>query len=884
MFGLFKQKKLSVEELEKKERAKEAKLEAKRKKEIFKMAKSDRKSLVRYKDSIEYQIPFDILIDNKTYFIKYGGFGRVIKIRNFDTDYLDDSTKYHIYSKFNNLFKSMPENSYIHYDLIRKKAEIKPPEVRPYAPLTTRLCEEMRYKKFQNMDFFQNEIYITFSYIMPSEKVKAIQDFILQENKVVGSKKKKGKGKETDLENYEESYQFYRNEHRKFEENFSLFLGLLRNAVLKWEVLTDSDLMNYLSYSVNPLDEVKDINRICPPVGFQLDEYIPFSDITNLETLKIGDYYTKIISQNNLPNEITNTTLRRIFSLPFEMRFTTRFIPLTKEEAVAMIEGSKKFHSAKRFSALQYVIMASDKNQIKNMPEDEHEAGLTEEARLLMQDLMNDRVGYGHLSQVLIIQDKDLKVLDEHLQTVLKEFISVDIKAVDDKWNALDAYVGAIPSNVNANIRKMPIHTTAFPYFIPTNNSWNGSSYSEVVRDESLIQTLNNAGELFHFNFFDGDVGNTLILGKIGNGKSVLLNGIANYAMKYKNSQIFFFDVDSSSRVLCKANNGVFYDIGGEKDNISFQPLKRLDTDQEMIWANDFIVSLIAQEDEKLITPKAKEQIWEAIKSLSLSPISERTITYYSNLLQDDELKLALKPYTNDGAYGKFFDGNNEQMSDAQMVVFELGKIIGTPKVVSPLVMYLTNYIETQKLQKGYPTFILVDEAHAFFRNPYFAPYLDRQLLTSRKKNCHYIFATQSGTHILESPISSSIIDQCFTKILLPNRDITSDWLDIYKRFGLNDAEINAIRQAEPKRDYFIKNGQGSTLFSLQVTPIDLAYIGTASKEMQNMIDEIRNNTNTIKTLNVNWLQNLERQGKISKFDLETAVDIISKMPLGKQL
>ena len=48
------------------------------------------------------------------------------------------------------------------------------------------------------------------------------------------------------------------------------------------------------------------------------------------------------------------------------------------------------------------------------------------------------------------------------------------------------------------------------------------------------------------------------------------------------------------------------------------------------------------------------------------------------------------------------------------------------------------------------------------------------------------------------------------------------------------------------------------------------------------MIDEIRDNTNTIKTLNVNWLQNLERKGKISKFDLEMAIDIISKMPLVK--
>jgi len=79
---------------------------------------------------------------------------------------------------------------------------------------------------------------------------------------------------------------------------------------------------------------------------------------------------------------------------------------------------------------------------------------------------------------------------------------------------------------------------------------------------------------MFFFDIFDGDVGNTIILGSIGSGKSVLLNTIANYSLKYKDTQVFYFDVDSSSRALCKANNGVFYDIGGERDNIRFQPLR----------------------------------------------------------------------------------------------------------------------------------------------------------------------------------------------------------------------------------------------------------------------------------------------------------------------
>lgn len=851
----------------------EANIKKNQKKLIKKMKKlvlDDRKPLTKYKNSFQYQIPFDILLDDgKTIFTKYAGFARVVKIRNFDMDYLDFNGKVELFKAFNKMLKNMPDNTYLHYDLIRTKGKFQAPIEREYAPLTTRLCELARYDKFSNMEFYQNDIYITFSYKIPTAKTVAIQDMLLKENPILDLKKSKSKD--------ETAYQEYLKEKLIFEESFKMFESLLDKAVLNFEILENHKLSHYLSYTVNPLDEAKTTKFEDVPDGCHLDGYVCFSAVEDGNNLKIGDYYTKVISENFLPNEITSDTLRRIFNLPFEMRFTTRYIPFTKEEAMSVIKKSEKFHSAKKYNPLQYLFMATSEKNKAEAKENEYEKGLSLESQALIEQLREDNIGWGMITQALILQDTDLQKLNDNVQFVLREFLAADIKATDDKWNAFDAYVGSIPTNLNANIRRLPIHTTAMTYFLPTNSSWHGAEWSKFRNDEPLIKTLSRSGEKFFFDIFEGDVGNTLILGRVGNGKSVLLNSIANYSMKYQGAQIFFFDIDSSSRVLCKTNNGAFYDIGSENNTLSFQPLRRLEKGIDKRFAKEFITALLGQEDEKLITPENGVLITEAIKSLSERPLNERTMSAFVAYVQSPEIKQALQPYTMAGIYGEFFDGNDEKIDNSQIVVFEMGRIKDSPKVINPITMYLSHYIETQRLQSGNLTMVLVDEARTFFMNKFFAPYFEHQLLTSRKKNCHYVFATQSAEHVLESPIKTTIIEQCFTKILTSNSDMTDKLLEIYRLFNLNSTEINMIRIAEPKEEYFIKNRLGSSLFSLHATELDLAFVGAGDKVSQEAIDIIYSASTSLKQTIISWLKYRNDKGKLSNKTLEKAITYIKQ-------
>ena len=77
-----------------------------------------------------------------------------------------------------------------------------------------------------------------------------------------------------------------------------------------------------------------------------------------------------------------------------------------------------------------------------------------------------------------------------------------------------------------------------------------------------------------------------------------------------------------------------------------------------------------------------------------------------------------------------------------------------------------------------------------------------------------------------------------------------------------------------------MKNHQGSAIFTLSLTNIDLAYVGVASKEFQNLIDNVYADANSLKELNINWLKNLANMKRINQFELETALDYIENVNL----
>lgn len=269
---------------------------------------------------------------------------------------------------------------------------------------------------------------------------------------------------------------------------------------------------------------------------------------------------------------------------------------------------------------------------------------------------------------------------------------------------------------------------------------------------------------------------------------------------------------------------------------VALQPLTRIHEAATRNWAADWIANILSREGIT-VTPDVKDHLWSGLSSLASAPVGERTLTGLSVLLQSQDLKRALQPYCIGGPFGHLLDAEEERLGTATVQTFETEGLIGTGAAPAVLA-YLFHRIEARL--DGSPSLLIIDEGWLALDDRGFAGQLREWLKTLRKKNASVVFATQSLADIDGSSIAPAIIESCPTRLFLPNeRALEPQIADIYRRFGLNDRQIDILARATPKRDYYCQSRRGNRLFDLGLGEIALAFTATSSKSDQAAISRI---------------------------------------------
>jgi type IV secretion system protein VirB4 len=460
------------------------------------------------------------------------------------------------------------------------------------------------------------------------------------------------------------------------------------------------------------------------------------------------------------------------------------------------------------------------------------------DADLALQELGADVSGMAYVTATIAVWDADPRLADEKLRLVEKVVQGRDFTAIVETVNAVDAWLGSLPGHAYANVRQPPISTLNLAHMIPLSAVWAGPERDEHLGSPPLLYGKTEGSTPFRLSLHVGDVGHTLVVGPTGAGKSVLLALMALQFRRYARSQVFAFDFGGSIRAAALAMGGDWHDLGGgltegKEASVSLQPLARIQDTYERAWAADWVLAILAREGIP-VTPDVKEHIWTALTSLASAPVEERTITGLNVLLQSNDLKQALGPYCIGGPYGRLLDAEAEHIGAASVQAFEIEGLVGTgaaPAVLS----YLFHRIDDRL--DGRPTLLIIDEGWLALDDEGFAGQLREWLKTLRKKNASVVFATQSLSDIDNSGIAPAIIESCPTRLLLPNeRAIEPQITAIYRRFGLNDRQIEILARATPKRDYYCQSRRGNRLFELGLSEIGLALCAASSKTDQALI------------------------------------------------
>jgi type IV secretion system protein VirB4 len=297
--------------------------------------------------------------------------------------------------------------------------------------------------------------------------------------------------------------------------------------------------------------------------------------------------------------------------------------------------------------------------------------------------------------------------------------------------------------------------------------------------------------------------------------------------------RIWAFDYKRGLYATVKACGGNHFEIGGG-DSPAFCPLAVLETENDRVWAQDWLETCFELQTGAPVSPGQRSEITRALRKLAAGP--HRSLTDFCLMVQDHGVAGALGYYTLSGSAGWLLDAREDGISVSNFNVFETIELMGLKEIAHlPVLLYLFRRFE--RALDGQPAILLLAEAWVALGNRVWRDRLRSWLKLLRSKNCAVVISTQSLSDAFRSGLLDVLVESCPTKVYLPNEEALKTGTpempgpcDLYRAMHLNDNQIEIIRTARPKRDYYVVTPEGSRLIDLALGPLALAFAGATAE------------------------------------------------------
>jgi type IV secretion system protein VirB4 len=615
-----------------------------------------------------------------------------------------------------------------------------------------------------------------------------------------------------------------------FQREVGAILDLLADTLPEARSLSDAELISWLHACVAtrpyPLDRHETL--------MFLDAALAEDPLTGGVSPRLGNQHLKVVSVRSLPSATRPGLLDALSALPFAYRWTARWIGLDKASAEQEIMKLRKRWFAKRKGVMVLLREAITKEEVPLLDTDA--ASKTEECDGALAALGADACAFGYLTLTVSLLDPDETAATEKARAVEAALNAQGLVARVEDLNAVDAWLGSIPGEPYADVRRPMVSTLNLADLLPVSAVWAGPARDACLDAPPLAVARTTGSTPFRLVLHVGDVGHAMVVGPTGSGKSALLSFLALQWFRYRDARVVFLDKGRSARAATLAAGGAWRALEPGAD-FALQPLGRVDDETERAWASEWLCEAVRGAGLEP-TPRLREEVWAALRAMADTPVAQRTLTVFCALVQDRAVAAALEPLTLKGPHGALLDAAEEGLEPTCFDTFELETLMATPSAVAPALAALFHHLE--RGFDGRPTLLILDEAWLFLGETAFAAKIREWLKTLRKKRVAVVFATQSLEDVAASSIAASLIESCPTQVFLPNpRALEPGSADLYRAFGLNRRQLELIAFATPKRAYYWRQPQGRRLFDLKLSGVGLALCGASSPEDQALIDQV---------------------------------------------
>ena len=754
-------------------------------------------------------LPWAALVAPGIVLNKDGSFLTALKFRGPDLESSTEDELMAVRARLNNALKRLGTGWCLHVEARRRPAD-------PYPPAETEvtaawIVDAERQALFEGAEpAFETDYRMSLTWLPPADETRRIERVLFD-------------GLAAADRDWKASLEL-------FEREAAAILDLLADTLPEARPLDDAELLTWLHacvvtrpYTVEPAQ-----------TPAFLDAALAEEPLTGGVSPRLGDQFLKVVSVRALPAATRPGLLDTLSALPFEYRWTARWIGLDKAQAEREIVKLRKRWFAKRKGVMVLLREAITKEEVPLLDTDA--ASKTEECDGALAALGSEACAYGYLTLTVSLLDVDPTAAAEKARAVAAALNAQGLVARVEDLNAVDAWLGSIPGEPYADVRRPMVSTLNLADLLPVSAVWAGPAEDPCLEASPLAVARTTGSTPFRLALHAGDVGHAMVVGPTGSGKSALLSFLALQWFRYAGARVVFLDKGKSARAATLAAGGAWRALEPGAP-FALQPLGRVDDEAERAWAAEWLSETIRLAGLEP-TPRVREEIWAALKALADAPVPQRTLTVFCALVQDRAVAAALEPLTLKGPHGSLLDAAEDGLEPSLFDTFELESLMATPSAVAPVLSALFHHLE--RSFDGRPTLLILDEAWLFLGETSFAAKIREWLKTLRKKRVAVVFATQSLDDVAASSIASSLIESCLTQVFLPNpRALEPGSAELYRRFGLNRRQLELIAFATPKRAYYWRQPQGRRLFDLKLSGVGLALCGSSSPEDQVLIDQV---------------------------------------------
>ena len=375
---------------------------------------------------------------------------------------------------------------------------------------------------------------------------------------------------------------------------------------------------------------------------------------------------------------------------------------------------------------------------------------------------------------------------------------------LDDRYLQIQGLLAAMPmtmaNGLSYDLKNMKrlrtVLTTTAASLAPLQGEYLGGNNPHLM-------LVGRRGQPFFWSPFENTAGNhnVAVFGKSGSGKSVALQELCA-ALCGAGAKVVVIDDGRSFEHSAKLQGGAFVEFT-MSSGFCINPFSMIDpqlaeTDEDYLMdcfaMLKSIVNQMARHIDKLndtergLIDGAINQVWqEKGRGGSVNDVIE-ALDGTGNPLAID-LAIAMRPFSTNGTYGRFFEGEVSFELKANLTVFELSDLSSREELRSvalTAIMFMASQAMRRE-DRSVPKALLLDEAWQMLKGGSMADFIEAYARTCRKYGASLVTATQSLNDYYKSDGSKAALENSDWFMILQQKAETIADFKKHDRFEMDD-------------------------------------------------------------------------------------------------